>query len=50
MRVRAFSEVTIKTNPIREDTNITPNFSNKYQILLGPRELVERLSDLRPNY
>ena len=48
--VRAFSEVTIKTNAIREDTNITPNFSNNYQILLGLREFREGLNDLRPNY
>ena len=48
--VRAFPEVTIKTNAIRGDTNITSNFSNNYQILLGLTELRERLNDLRPNY
>ena len=48
--VRGFPEVTIKTNAIRGDTNITSNFSNNYQIPLGLRESRERLNDLRPNY
>ena len=49
-RVRAFSEVSIKTNPIRGDTNISPYFSNTYKILLGLREVRGWLNDLPPNY
>ena len=49
-RVRALSEVSIKTNPIRGDTNISPYFSNTYKILLGLREVRGWLNDLPPNY